>query len=503
MIPKVTSAICLGITAYPVTIEVDDSMGLPQIAIIGLPDQSVKESKDRIRSAIVNSGFRIPSKRYTINLAPADIKKEGAIFDVAIAVGLLGKLRYVPVTYFDQYVVAGELALDGTIRSICGALSIAMSLQGSGKTLIVPEDNFFEAILQRDVPIVSAKTLRDVVSIMSALPSTKRSDTIFSEPAHEACYAVLFEDIKGHGAAKRALEVAISGHHNILFIGPPGSGKTLLAKSIPSLLPIPTQQEFLDIVRIYSVRSMNISAQCVRPFRAPHYTISPAAMIGAGNVPKPGEISLAHNGVLFLDEFPEFPRHVLETLRGPLEDKEVTVARAKHTVTYPANFMLVCAMNPCPCGHAGDAHKECRCTQDAVIKYRQKVSGPMLDRIDLHIEVPRIPHTMLKSRQPAETSKHVRARIQRAREIQYNRYKKYKLHTNAELKPQMIERFCCLDTSSEQLLDMAVNELHLSARSYHRILKIARTIADMDVQERITEEHISEAIQYRCLDREI
>lgn len=503
MIPKVHSVTCVGIQAYPITIEVDDSLGLPKIIIIGLPDQAIKESKDRIRSAITASGFYLPSKSYTINLAPADIKKEGPGFDLPIAIGLLTRLQYVPPLCLEPYSFIGELALDGALRSIHSTLSMALGLKGSGKMLIVPEGNYHEATLQKDVPIIPARDLAEVVKIITEPKTISRQVNEAPQRVPQQRYAIDLEDIKGQACAKRALEIAVAGAHNILMIGPPGSGKTLLARSIPSLLPKATHDEFLDIVRIYSARAQIKRLSFERPFRAPHHTISAPAMAGSGTSPKPGEISLAHNGVLFLDEFPEFPRSVLETLRGPLEDKQVTIARSKDTFTYPANFMLACAMNPCPCGYLGDTERECTCSYDRIVKYRSRISGPILDRIDIHIEVPRIKHQELKIKRGIENSAVARERIERVRARQFERYKENGFYTNAGIPPKLIQKYCALSDDADAVLDMAVKELHLSARSYHRTLKLARTIADVEDSVEIKVEHVSEAVQYRSLDRQI
>ncbi len=508
MMTKVQSAACLGIKAYPVQIEVDVSFGLPQFIVVGLPDASIKESRERVRSAIKNSGYRFPPEKITINLAPADIKKEGAGFDLPIALGILAVSGVIPPETLSEYIFLGELALDGSIRPFKGAIVIASGLKEEAHPpggFVFPKDNAAEASLEENAKVYPVETLTEVVRFLtkeieiSASPLQSRKKFTPHHPE-----SMDFSEIKGQFFAKRAIEIAVAGRHNLLLIGPPGAGKSMLSSRIPTLLPDLAPKEALEITKIYSVTGLINGETLIRerPFRSPHPSISSVAFAGGGSWPKPGEISLAHAGVLFLDEFPEFRRDILETLRGPLETGEITIARAKSQVTYPAGFFLVAAMNPCPCGYLSDPRKPCRCSPMQIQKYQSKVSGPILDRIDLHVEVPAVPFEILTNAEPAESSAAIRERIVRCREIQTERYKESPVKVNALMRAKDMRQFAKLNNAARRLLEMAMKELRLSARAYYKILKIARTIADLAETENIEEEHVGEAIQYRSLDRQ-
>ncbi|MFW6080307.1 MAG: YifB family Mg chelatase-like AAA ATPase [Desulfosalsimonas sp.] len=508
MLSKVFTGAVMGINGLVMEVEVDIAKGLPAFSTVGLPEAAVRESRERVKSAVANCGYEFPDDRITVNLAPANIKKEGTGFDLPIAAGILSASGVLPPRTADFHLLLGELALDGRIKPVSGCLPVAAAAKEAGFSgVVVPYENRREAAVVEGLEVYPVSALSEAVDFLrQQLDISPQPRENFFDPEAQASAGADFSEVAGQAHVKRAMEIAASGAHNLMMIGPPGSGKTMLARRFAGIVPPMTFQEALETTKIYSVAGMLEKNQALvtgRPFRAPHHTVSDAGLIGGGNVPRPGEVSLAHNGVLFLDELPEFKKSVLEVLRQPMEQRRVTISRASVSLSYPSDFTLIAALNPCPCGYFSDPVHECRCTSSQITRYRNRLSGPLLDRIDIHVEVPAVSYGELVSEKPAEPSADIRRRVVAARKIQEKRFAGSSIKTNAGMKSRHIKHYCSLGTEAGSILERAADRLGLSARACHRILKIARTIADLDGEHEIREPHILEAVGYRSMDRHL
>lgn len=504
MLSKIYSAAILGVDGYLIQVEVDMINGLPGMTVVGLPDPAVKESRERVRSAIRNSGFIMPIKRITVNMAPANTKKSGPVFDLAISLGILAASEQIPNTNLNQFLIIGELSLDGSVRGVQGVLPCVIAARNAGlKNIIIPLNNAKEAGLVQDIKSFPVRNLIEAIKVLEQPEKITPFNYII--PEEPTSFSLDFREVKGQTFAKRGLEIAAAGNHNVIMIGSPGSGKSMLARRLPTVLPPMTFNEALETSKIYSAAGRLKSGPGLitkRPFRAPHHSITPAGLLGGSSVPKPGEISLAHHGVLFLDELLEFRRGNLELLRQPLEEQTITIARSHFSLSYPCDVLLVAACNPCLCGFFGDWKKSCICSHSQIERYWRRLSGPLLDRIDIHLEVPRLKEDELVSAHFSESSYEIRSRVVQARNLQLKRFEGSSVVANAQMSPGQINQFCQLNSVSKNLLKQAICQLGLSARAYHRILKLSRTIADLGLCKHIKEEHISEAIQFRTLDRQ-